>query len=285
MPTTEPAEAYAVTHKALASAIKVIARADDSSGIIGDACRRLLDLHPKVAAAARVPAGRLIDWMMKFQFDGEVDYFELDPVVYARALGDKGMATYRAKLDEIRAALGPEPPESARRSVPDRHERWVLEWNDRRLACSTTTSRRSFAPTPRTGRSPLGGIRGSAVRPAHDPNPDIHGILAVHGSSLQYVVQEREGRRPHHLRPEHERGDAAGWTEPVLGGLSRLVGGVQPVPLCLVPHTCISPGDRPCTASSRTMAGNRARRRTPVLLCPVRCHDLKDCLCEVCRPC
>ena len=36
---------YAVTHKALASAIKVIARAD-SSGIIGDACRRLLELHP-----------------------------------------------------------------------------------------------------------------------------------------------------------------------------------------------------------------------------------------------
>ena len=29
--TTDPAEVYAVTHKALASAIKVIARADDSS--------------------------------------------------------------------------------------------------------------------------------------------------------------------------------------------------------------------------------------------------------------
>ena len=39
-------ERYAVTHKALTSAIKVIARADDSSGIIGDACRRLLELHP-----------------------------------------------------------------------------------------------------------------------------------------------------------------------------------------------------------------------------------------------
>ena len=36
--TTEPAEVYSVTHKALASAIKVIARADDSSGIVGDAC-------------------------------------------------------------------------------------------------------------------------------------------------------------------------------------------------------------------------------------------------------
>jgi hypothetical protein len=132
--TTDPSEAYAVTHKALSSAIKVIARADDSSGIIGDACRRLLDLHPKAAAAAQVPIGKLINWMMKFQFDGEVDYFELDPVAYAPALGEKGMATYRAKLDEVRAGLGPEPPTSHQWSVPDRHERWVLEWNDRRLA-------------------------------------------------------------------------------------------------------------------------------------------------------
>ncbi len=60
IPRTDPAEIYSVTHKALASAIEVIARADDSSGIIGDACRRLLALHPKAAAAAGVPSGRLI---------------------------------------------------------------------------------------------------------------------------------------------------------------------------------------------------------------------------------
>jgi hypothetical protein len=95
IPTTDPAEVYAVTHKALASAIKVIARADDSSGIIGYACRRLLELHPTVAAAAQVPAGSLVDWMVRFQFDGDVDYFEIDPVAYAPALGKSGMATYR----------------------------------------------------------------------------------------------------------------------------------------------------------------------------------------------
>lgn len=59
--TADPAELYAVTHKALASALKVIARADDSSGIIGDACRRLLDLHPKAAARADIPASKLVD--------------------------------------------------------------------------------------------------------------------------------------------------------------------------------------------------------------------------------
>jgi uncharacterized protein DUF6880 len=134
IPSTDPAEVYTVTHKALTSAISVIVRADDSSGIIGDACRRLLALHPKAAARAGAPAGRLVDWMMRFQFEGEVDYFELDPVAYAPALGGSGMTAYRARLEEVRAQLAPLPPESERWSVPDRHERFVLEWNDCRLA-------------------------------------------------------------------------------------------------------------------------------------------------------
>jgi hypothetical protein len=133
-PSTNPAEFYSVVHAALTSAVKVIARADDSSGIIGDACRRLLDLHPRAAADARVAPGKLVDWMVKFQFDGDVDYFELDPVAYAPALGGAGMRVYRARLEAVRSTLASEPAEAGRWSVPDRHERWVLEWNDRRLA-------------------------------------------------------------------------------------------------------------------------------------------------------
>lgn len=132
IPATGPAEIYAVTHKALASAVRVIARADDSSGIIGDACRRLLDLHPKVAAAASATPARLVDWMMKFQFDGDVDYFELDPVAYAPALGEHGMATYRARLGEVETGLGPRPDE--RWQSPHSHEWFVLDWNAQRLA-------------------------------------------------------------------------------------------------------------------------------------------------------
>lgn len=130
----DPADVYAVTHKALVSALKVIARADDSSGIIGDACRRLLALHPKAAAAARVAPRKLVDWMIAFQLDGEVDYFEVDPVAYAPALGDEGMATYRTRLAEIAGRLGPVPAGTDRWDTPNRHERWVLEWNERRLA-------------------------------------------------------------------------------------------------------------------------------------------------------
>jgi hypothetical protein len=72
--------------------------------------------------------------MIKFQFDGDVDYFQIDPVAYAPALGHAGVRSYRERLDVIRSSLAPEPPESDRWSVPDRHERWVLEWNDQRLA-------------------------------------------------------------------------------------------------------------------------------------------------------
>ena len=132
--TNDPAEVYTVAQKALASAITVIARADDSSGIVGDACRRLLDLHPRAAAATAVPAGRLVDWMMKFQFDGQVDYFELDPVAYAPALGEKGLASYRSRLDSVRSNLGPEPVGEDRWSSPHRHEWFVLDWNAKRLA-------------------------------------------------------------------------------------------------------------------------------------------------------
>lgn len=132
--STPPPEFYKVVHAALSSAVKVIARADDSSGIIGDACRRLLALHPDAAAAARVPASRLVEWMIQFQFHGDVDYFELDPVAYAPALGDTGLRAYRARLDAIRAGLTPAPGGVESCAVPDRHERFVLDWNDQRLA-------------------------------------------------------------------------------------------------------------------------------------------------------
>jgi hypothetical protein len=76
----DPAEVFAVTQRAIASALKVIMRADDSSGIIVDACRDLLDLHPVVAARARPAATKLVDWMLNFQFENECDYFTIDPV-------------------------------------------------------------------------------------------------------------------------------------------------------------------------------------------------------------
>ncbi|MEZ0362649.1 DUF6880 family protein [Mycobacterium sp. pUA109] len=130
----DPAEVFAVTQRAIASALKVIMRADDSSGIIGDACRDLLELHSSVAARARPAAAKLVDWMVKFQFDNHCDYFTIDPVAYAPALGADGMAAYRAKLDEHAATLGPRPPDDQPFSSPHAGAWFTLDWNARRLA-------------------------------------------------------------------------------------------------------------------------------------------------------
>lgn len=132
--TADPADVFAVTQKAIASALKVIMRADDSSGIIGDACRALLDLHSGVAARATPPTAKLVDWMIAFQFENECDYFTLDPVAYAPALGEKGMDAYRARLAGLEAALGPRPSDEERRTAVQRAEWFTLDWNAQRLA-------------------------------------------------------------------------------------------------------------------------------------------------------
>ncbi len=132
--TRDPADVFAVTSAALASAITIIVRADDSSGVIGDACRRLLGLHPVAAARASAPAAPLVKWMITFQFYGKVDYFELDPVAYSPALGEAGMVLYRTSLDDIANQRGPKPRDDQRWSAPDSHIRWVLDWNECRLA-------------------------------------------------------------------------------------------------------------------------------------------------------
>ena len=53
--SADPAALLPVVEKAIASAVRVILRADDSSGIIGDAIRNLLALHTKTAAKAHPP--------------------------------------------------------------------------------------------------------------------------------------------------------------------------------------------------------------------------------------
>lgn len=147
--TGDPAVVLPVVQKAIASAVKVILRADDSGGIIGDVIRGLLTLHAELARNAPPPAAKLVAWMIKFQFDGEQDFFEIDPAAYASALGGKGMTLYRAKLAEIADSQGPEPTDEEEQGVRERmftdpaaweklanvrHARFLLEYNAQRLA-------------------------------------------------------------------------------------------------------------------------------------------------------
>ena len=119
-----------VCQRALMSSLRIIMRADDSSGIIGDACQRLIALHPVTATAAKVPVARLVAWMIKFQFDEECDFFTLDPVAYAPVLREAGIARYRAELARRQSDLAG----CAQARDGYSHERFVLEHNARRLA-------------------------------------------------------------------------------------------------------------------------------------------------------
>jgi hypothetical protein len=143
------ADLLPIVEKAIAAAVRVVLRADDSSGIIGDAIRDLLVLHADLARQTPPAASKLVAWLVKFQFDGAQDFFHIDIADYTPALGGKGVDLYRAKLAQIEAGLGPEPteeqerayfegrfddPNGWRRLADGRHNRFLLTYNRQRLA-------------------------------------------------------------------------------------------------------------------------------------------------------
>ncbi len=89
--------------RALGHVVQVIMHADDSDGLIGDLARELLDLHARACDAGGADPVALAGWMVRFGFDDQ-DFFEVDPVRYASALGENGLAAYRDAVDARRDA-------------------------------------------------------------------------------------------------------------------------------------------------------------------------------------
>lgn len=127
-----PDELHRTVHKALASAIRIIARADDSAGIIGDACNSLIKLHPATAADAHIQPLKLADWVFDFHFNDQVDYFELDPVAYAPALGDKGVQRLRERAAGLREGIKPQNP--GEQPPGYSHTEFIAKWFEQRFA-------------------------------------------------------------------------------------------------------------------------------------------------------
>ncbi len=67
------------------------------TGSIGDLARELLALHARACDAGVADPTDLAAWMVRFRFDDQ-DLFEVDPVRYASALGEAGLAAYRAAV-------------------------------------------------------------------------------------------------------------------------------------------------------------------------------------------
>lgn len=99
-----------VIERAIALVTRTILRADDSSGAMGDIVRGLMDAHARGArhAADALTAKerrRIADWLIRYRYGGKQDFFDPDIVAYAPALGDDGVARYRAGI--AKQDLGP----------------------------------------------------------------------------------------------------------------------------------------------------------------------------------
>jgi hypothetical protein len=89
----------ALVERAVGHVVKVIMRADDSNGTIGDLARDLLDVHAQACDAGVADPAMLAAWMVRFGFEDQ-DFFEADPVRYANALGECGLSLYRRAVEE-----------------------------------------------------------------------------------------------------------------------------------------------------------------------------------------
>ena len=98
-------ELVELVQRATGHVVKVILRADDSDGMIGGLAQQLLDLHAQACDAGVADPVRLARWMAKFTFEDQ-DFFVVDPVRYAAALGDRGLTAYRQEVTKRSAAAG-----------------------------------------------------------------------------------------------------------------------------------------------------------------------------------
>lgn len=96
-------ELVVLLERAVGHVVKVILRADDSNGMIGDLARRLLELHERACDSGAADPMKLAQWMIRFDFDDQ-DFFVADPVRYAAALGEDGLAIFRREV--IKRAAG-----------------------------------------------------------------------------------------------------------------------------------------------------------------------------------
>jgi hypothetical protein len=87
-------ELVELVQRAVGHVVKVIQHADDSDGTIGDLARDLLALHARACDAGVADPVKLAQWMVRFRL-ADQNFFEVDPVRYARALGEAGLAAYR----------------------------------------------------------------------------------------------------------------------------------------------------------------------------------------------
>lgn len=98
--TAPSRELVELLQRAVGHVVKVIHQADDSSGLIGDLVRDLLEVHAIACDAGVADPVKLAGWMIRFR-SADQDFFEVDPVRYQKRLGEEGLAAYREAIETI----------------------------------------------------------------------------------------------------------------------------------------------------------------------------------------
>lgn len=126
-----------VVQKAITSTFRVLMRADDSGGLIQSVIQDLLTLHAELCAQSPPPPATLTAWIQKQQFGELGEYFHVDVVDYADALGAAGIVRFEAHLDKRRQALTTPfdgRPDKEFTHDDEWHERHAVLYNLQRLA-------------------------------------------------------------------------------------------------------------------------------------------------------
>lgn len=99
-------ELVELLERAVGHVVKILIRGcDDSAGVIGGVAQRLLDVHAVACDQADPDPVRIARWIVRFRLRDQ-DLFEADPVRYADALGERGLAALRQELDRFESADG-----------------------------------------------------------------------------------------------------------------------------------------------------------------------------------
>lgn len=118
-----------LAQRALELIVKATQQMDTSSGAPGEVCQRALELHARACAEAPPDPVTLAHWLVDLEVEGP-GWPEVDLAAYRDGLGEAGVAAYRARVEELWAALPPNPrtPGSPAMHLytDDDHRRWVL---------------------------------------------------------------------------------------------------------------------------------------------------------------
>lgn len=112
----DPDTALALAARALKRLFGILERADDSAGVLQDRVAELADLHARAATRADIDPRRFARALHGLKKRDEWDFLPL--AGYQDALGERGWATYRARVEKEYAALPPRT-QSRGRGDPD----------------------------------------------------------------------------------------------------------------------------------------------------------------------